>query len=100
MYPWDLRLGKMLRRAIGRAGLVVGYEHRCRAWHCGWRERSPDAAPTRECPKCHRRTTWAKAIPRHVRFHDTRHSFGTQIVRQAGLAVAQLALRHSDSRLT
>lgn len=100
MYPSDLRLGKMLRRAIGRAGLVVGYEHRCRAWHCGWRERSPEATPPRECPKCHRPTTWAKPIPRHVRFHDTRHSFGTQVVRQAGLAVAQLALRHSDSRLT
>jgi site-specific recombinase XerC len=39
-------------------------------------------------------------VPRHVRFHDTRHSFGTQLVRAAGLAVAQQGLRHSDSRLT
>lgn len=100
MHPRHLRLGKMLRAAIGRAGFIVGYEHRCRAWHCGWRVRAPDAAPPPECPKCHGRATWAKAIPRHVRFHDTRHSFGTQIVRKAGLAVAQLALRHSDSRLT
>lgn len=100
MHPRHLRLGKMLRAAIGRAGFIVGYEHRCRAWHCGWKTRAPDAAVPPECPKCHRGTTWAKPIPRHVRFHDTRHSFGTQIVRQAGLAVAQLALRHSDSRLT
>lgn len=39
-------------------------------------------------------------IPRHVRFRDTRHSFGTQMVRAAGLVVTQQALRHSDSRLT
>ncbi len=43
MYPRDLRLGDPLRAAIARAGLVEGYEHRCRAWRCGWRERQPDA---------------------------------------------------------
>ena len=100
MHPNTLRLGKVLRRAIVHAGLVAGYEWRCRAWRCGWKERHPSAAVPPECPKCHRRTTWAKAIARHVRFHDTRHSFGTQMVRQAGLAVAQQALRHSDIRLT
>jgi integrase len=100
MYPRDLRLGKMLRRAIAAAGLVVGYEHRCRAWRCGWRERRPSAIPPELCPKCGHATTWAKPLPRHVRFHDTRHSFGTQLVRTAGLAVAQQGLGHSDSRLT
>lgn len=100
MHDRGLRLGKMLRAAIGRAGLVVGYEHRCRAWRCGWKLRAQTAAVPELCPKCGRPTTWAKPLPRHVRFHDMRHSFGTQVVRQAGLAVAQLALRHSDSRLT
>ncbi|MEY2669189.1 MAG: hypothetical protein RJA59_1827, partial [Pseudomonadota bacterium] len=100
MHPRTLRLGKMLRRAVAAAGLVVGYEWRCRAWKCGWKERRPSKAVPPECPKCHRPTTWAKPIPRHVRFHDTRHSFGTQMVRSAGLAVAQRGLRHSDSRLT
>jgi hypothetical protein len=35
-----------------------------------------------------------------VTFHGTRHSFGTAVVRGAGTAVAQKALRHSDVRLT
>lgn len=100
MRPRTLRLGKPLRRAVAAAGLVTGWEWRCRAWRCGWKERHPSKAVPAECPKCHRPTTWAKAIPRHVRFHDTRHSFGTQLVRAAGLAVAQQGLRHSDSRLT
>ena len=43
---------------------------------------------------------WAKPIPRHIRFHDTRHSFGTAVVRGAGTAVAHEALRHPDIRLT
>lgn len=100
MWPRSLRLGKMLRRALVRAGLISGYEWRCRAWRCGWSERHPSKAVPPECPKCHRPTTWAKPLPRYVRFHDTRHSYGTAMVRAAGLAVAQKALRHSDSRLT
>jgi len=100
MQPRTLRLGKMLRRAVARAGLVVGYEWRCRAWRCPWRERRPTPEPPVKCPTCGKATTWAKPLPRHVRFHDTRHSYGTQMVRTAGLAVAQQALRHSDIRLT
>jgi integrase len=100
MHPRSLRLGKMLRRAIVRAGLIVGYEHRCRGWHCGWSARRSTATVPDACPTCGRQTVWARPIPRHVRFHDTRHSYGTQLVREAGLAVAQQGLRHSDSRLT
>jgi integrase len=100
MYPRDLRLGKPLRAAIARAGLIEGYEHRCRAGRCGWRERRPDADVAEACPRCGRPTLWAKPVPRHVTFHGTRHSFGTALVRSAGTAVAQKALRHSDVRLT
>jgi integrase len=100
MHSRDLRLGVPLRAAIRRAGLIEGYEHRCRAWGCGWRERRPDADVAEACPKCGKPTLWAKPLPRHVTFHGTRHSFGTAIVRAAGTAVAQKALRHSDVRLT
>ncbi len=96
----DLRLGKPLRAAIARVGLIEGYEHRCRAWRCGWRERRPDANVAEACSKCGKPTLWARPIPRHVTFHGTRHSFGTALVRSAGTAVAQKALRHSDVRLT
>jgi integrase len=90
----------MLRRALVRAGLVIGYEHRCRAWKCGWRARRATARVPDVCPQCGKATTWAKPIPRHVRFHDTRHSFVTQVIREAGLAVGQQAARHRDVRLT
>jgi len=100
MQPRKLRLGKILRRAIAAAGLLEGYEHRCRAWRCGWREQRQDLTAPATCPRCGKPTAWSRPIPRHVRFHDTRHSFGTAVVRAAGTAVAQKALRHSDVRLT
>ena len=100
MQPRKLRLGTLLRRAIAAAGLLEGYEHRCRAWRCGWREQRQDPTAPATCPRCGKPTAWPKPIPRHVRFHDTRHSFGTAVVRAAGTAVAQKALRHSDVRLT
>ena len=100
MHSRKLRLNRMLRAAIARAGLLEGYEHRCRAPHCGWRERRPSSQVPAACPRCGKPSLWAKPIPRHVRFHDTRHSGGTTVVRSAGMAVAQKFLRHSDVRLT
>jgi len=100
MHSRKLRLNRMLRAAIARAGLVVGYEHRCRTAHCGWKELRPSSALPATCPGCGKPSLWAKPIPRHVRFHDTRHSGGTAVVRSAGMAMAQKFLRHSDVRLT
>jgi integrase len=100
MHSRKLRLNRMLRAAIARAGLVEGHEHRCRAPHCGWKELRPSPALPATCPSCGKPSLWAKPIPRHVRFHDTRHSGGTAVVRSAGMAVAQKFLRHSDVRLT
>ena len=100
MHSRKLRLNRMLRAAIARAGLIEGYEHRCRAAHCGWKELRPSTALPEACPSCGKPSLWAKPVPRHVRFHDTRHSGGTAVVRSAGMAVAQKFLRHSDVRLT
>ncbi|HEY3447524.1 MAG TPA: hypothetical protein VGK67_14310 [Myxococcales bacterium] len=100
MQSRKLRLNRMLRAAIARAGLIEGFEHRCRAPHCGWKERRPDSKVPEACPNCGKPSVWAKPIPRHVRFHDTRHSGGTAMVKKAGMAVAQKFLRHSDVRLT
>ncbi|WP_041450524.1 tyrosine-type recombinase/integrase [Anaeromyxobacter dehalogenans] len=61
---------------------------------------SQEAAAPETCSPCGKATLWSKPIPRHVTFHGTRHSFGTAMVRRAGMAVAQKALRHSDVRLT
>lgn len=100
MHPSKLRLGRMLRGAIARAGIVEAWLHRCRAPGCHHEVRSQKATPPERCSECGKPTVWAKPIPRHVTFHGTRHSFGTAVVRGAGTAVAQKALRHSDVRLT
>ena len=60
----------------------------------------PSPALPEACPSCGKPSLWAKPVPRHVRFHDTRHSGGTAVVRSAGMAIAQKFLRHSDVRLT
>lgn len=99
MYPKDVAADEILRRAMARAGIVVGYEHRCRRKGCGFREMraSPD---TDGCPKC-RMLLWAKPIPRHVRFHDLRHTTATLLLKDGvSLATVQKVLRHSDPELT
>jgi integrase len=94
------RRSRPIRNAIARAGLVTGYEHRCLSAGCGHVAPSQEPAATDRCPSCGNPTLWSKPIPRHVTFHGTRHSFGTAMVRRAGMAVAQKALRDSDVRLT
>jgi integrase len=92
-------LQQVLRRAMGRAGLVHGYLHVCRRKRCGYEEQAKDAV-LRHCPDC-KMKLWPKAMPRHLRFHDLRGTTATLLAR-AGvpLVVAQRMLRHADPRLT
>ena len=84
---------------MGRAGIVIGYFHKCRRKGCGY-EVKENHALTGRCPKCNMQL-WAKPIPRHVRFHDLRHTTGTLLLK-AGVpfATVQRMLRHTDPRLT
>jgi integrase len=61
-----------LRRALGRAGIVLGYEHVCRVKGGGHSERFSNAV-LRKCPK-HNHKLWPKALVRPIRFHDLRHT--------------------------
>ena len=92
-------LQQVLRRAMGRAGLVNGYLHVCRRKGCGHKEEAKDAE-LRHCPDCEMKL-WPKALARHLRFHDLRGTTATLLAR-AGvpLVVAQRMLRHADPRLT
>lgn len=47
----DVALEDVLRRAMGRAGIVTGYRQICRRKGCGHAEAAPDAEP-RKCPVC------------------------------------------------
>lgn len=99
MHSRDVALDHVLRRALGRAGVVVGYDHVCRRKGCGYSSREQHAEPAR-CPKCRFRL-WSKAVPRHVRFHDLRHTTATLLLK-AGvpLQFVQRILRHLDPKLT
>jgi len=99
----DNDMARLTRTALARAGIVDGYDHICR--RCKARNekqhtwRLPDEAE-RRCPKCDMRL-WPRAIPRPMRVHDTRHTYGT-LLAQAGFDGVRLqrALRHRDFKMT
>lgn len=66
----NTKLEVILRRALGRAGIVRGYRLVCRRKGCGHVEQS-GAAERKKCPRC-AFALWAQPNPRHLRFHDLR----------------------------
>jgi integrase len=51
MHSPELAVDEVLRRALGRAGIVTGYDHRCRRQGCSYSKLEPTAEVGR-CPKC------------------------------------------------
>jgi excisionase family DNA binding protein len=102
MMKVDIKLQHVLRRALARADIVLGYVHRCRGRKgqpCRHEEAHPDRAP-RRCPT-HGILLWPKARVRPVRWHDLRHSTASLLnVAGVPLAEAQKILRHNDPKLT
>lgn len=95
----DYKLEGILRRAMGRAGVVVGYRLVCRRKGCRYEEHALDAGP-RRCPRCSF-ALWPRAKVRPIRFHDLRHTTASLLL-QAGASIAavQRVLRHADPRMT
>jgi len=99
MHKRDVAADKILRSAMGPAGVVVAYQHRCRRHRCGFNEERQTCEPSR-CPRCGF-ALYAKPLPRHVRFHDLRHTTATLLLKEGvPLAVVQRVMRHSDPALT
>jgi integrase len=95
----DSALHKVLRRALGRAGLVEGYNHVCRRKGCGYAVKKSHAVPE-PCPRCGMKL-WPKPLPRPLRFHDLRHTTATLLLKVGvPLATVQRILRHSDPAIT
>jgi integrase len=99
MFAEDTDLAAVLRRAMGRAGLVTHWTHVCRRHRCAHREDAPDNGQ-RHCPE-HHCLLWPKPHVRPIRFHDLRHSAASLLFMAGADAVAvQKLLRHRDLRLT
>jgi integrase len=93
------RVQDVLRRALARAGIVVGYELRCRKKACGYREACSQAEEKR-CPR-DGMMLWPKAKVRPIRFHDLRHTTASLLLMSGASPTAvQRILRHSDPRIT
>jgi integrase-like protein len=92
-------LEDVLRRAMRRAGLVLGYEHVCRKKGCSHNELANDES-LRRCLK-HGMKLWPKARLRPIRFHDLRHTTASLLMMAgANPAAVQRILRHQDPRIT
>ncbi len=95
----DVALEDILRRALGRAGIVTGYDHVCRRKGCGQVATAQDAA-LRRCP-IDGRKMWPKARVRPIRFHDLRHTTASLLMMAgASTAAVQRIMRHRDPRIT
>ncbi len=95
----DAALEVVLRRAMGRAGIVTGYEHRCRRHECSHQELAADAV-LRRCPVDGRKL-WPVPRVRQLRFHDLRHTTASLLLMAGADAVAvQKLMRHGDLRTT
>lgn len=95
--PRTVHLERVLRVAMVRAGLCDWYDHTCR--RCPHVERHLEADP-RRCPDCNMKL-WPVGHARHVRFHDTRHTFASHaLMSGASIQSVQKILRHKDPRLT
>jgi integrase-like protein len=95
----DFALEGVLRRALGRAGIVKGYTHVCREKGCGHAEAAVDAIQ-RRCP-VHNHLLWPKSEVRQIRFHDLRHTTASLLMMSgANPAAVQRILRQRDPRIT
>jgi len=95
----DTGLETVLRRALGRAGIVLGWSHVCRRKGCGHIEKAPNAG-LRRCPKDGRKL-WPKPIVRPIRFHEMRHTTASLLMMAgANPAAVQRIMRHSGPKLT
>jgi integrase len=89
----------ILRRAMKRAGVVEGWDHKCRRRSCKHVIRRPDDART-FCPKC-RKTMEAIPVTPDWQFKDLRSTWATHAAEQTGdIVYVQRVLGHRDPRVT
>ena len=93
---------KVVERTMRRAGLIEGYDHKCR--RCAARtgkayvERHGDAE-IRRCPVCGF-CLWPCAVARELSWHDLRDTTA-KLLKKQGISIEKIALilRHADIKL-
>ncbi len=99
MYPGTTQLQNVLRRALRRAGIILGYRHKCRKSGCRHVEATTDDT-IRRCPT-DGNLMWVTSAVRPIRFHDLRHTTGSLLTMHgANLSAVQKIMRHKDPRIT
>lgn len=103
--PWSktVRLHDIIRRALGRAGLVTGYDVACKSRGarkgCGFVERR-EAKGSQHCPQCGMALR-IYPLPKPIRFKELRSTFATHLTAGTGdIRVVQKILGHSDINVT
>lgn len=95
-----LRPAEVLRTAMVRAGLVEGWDHRCRQTNCTGSILGQRDEQHRKCPKCEW-LLYPFPIVRQVRFHDLRHSCAAYLLdRGVDLFSVSQLMRHSSIVIT
>src|SRR5262249_242999 len=96
----DLDASSIVRKAVRDAGLIDGYDHKCRRRACGFRERRADGAESR-CPRCGYRLM-PIPVGRRITFHDLRSTAATHVADRTrdGIGNAQLLLGHHSPAVT
>jgi len=93
---------KVVERTMKRAGLVEGYDHKCRRCAAktgkAYVERHGDAG-IRQCPICGFRL-WPCAVARELSWHDLRDTTA-KLLKKQGIKIEKIALilRHADIKL-
>jgi integrase len=97
MYSNNININERIATGLKAAGLVIGYDHKCR--RCGFKERRTSSSVTK-CPTC-RFTLWVTPVPRPITVHKLRHTTGT-LLAKAGVPIhlIQRVLGHADIRVT
>ena len=98
MMPRRHDVCRVFQNALKRADIVVGYDLVCRRSGCGYKERRATGDEAR-CPTCNM-ALWVKPVPKPLRFHDTRSTFGTHLRERTGDIVRQKRLGHSSPAIT
>ncbi len=97
MHSRNLHVNERIRTALKAAGIIVGYDHKCR--RCRFNVRRTSSAVTK-CPQCGF-ALWVSPVPKDISIHKLRHTTGT-LLSKAGvpIQIIQKVLGHADIKVT